>query len=183
MSLLDIYKEFPVEASTRKKFRVTREKECAACKKCKNMLHYWKNGKECFECKKFHFGTTLRSSAEINSSKLYFLQWFIAMHLSAATKKSFYDKEIQRQLDRKHYELQQANELLLWVKIAISNAKQLLLDVQYIVDVDFLKDYLNECCWKFSQRHINNPLFNRILVCKVSSRREYLGQAKVYSLL
>jgi hypothetical protein len=183
MSLQDIYTVFPIEAYSCKTFREDREKECGACKKCQNTLHYWKHGKECFEFKKFHFRTTLRSSAVAKSSRLSFHHSFIAIHLSTSSKMNFCAKAIQRQLNRRHYELEQANRLLQLVPIAISNTKQLLLYLHHIVDVDFLKNYLKECFWKYSQGYLNNPLFYRLLVCTVSYRREYLGYAKINSFL
>lgn len=39
----------------------------------------------------------------MQSSKLPFQYWFIAMHLLTSTKKSFYAKEMQRQLKHKRY--------------------------------------------------------------------------------
>jgi hypothetical protein len=40
----------------------------------------------------------------MQSSKLPFQYWFIAMHLMSSTKKSFSAKEVQRQLGHKRYQ-------------------------------------------------------------------------------
>lgn len=104
MNLLEFFQEYPDEQSCRTKFREMREKAGVICKKCYNTTHYWKRDKECFECKKCHFRTTLRSGTVMHASKLSFQDWFIAMHLLTSTKKSFSAKEMQRQLGKKRYE-------------------------------------------------------------------------------
>jgi len=104
MNLIEFFKEFPDERSCREKFREMRQKAGVVCKKCSHTTHYWKKDKECFECKKCHFRTTLRSGTVMQSSKLSFQEWFIAMHLLTSTRKSFSAKEMQRQLGKKRYE-------------------------------------------------------------------------------
>lgn len=104
MAILDFYKEYPDEQSCRLKFKAVRDKQGVTCKKCGCTEHYWKGDKWSYECKKCRFRTSLRSGTVMQSSKLPFQYWFIAMHLLTATKKSFSAKEVQRQLKHKRYE-------------------------------------------------------------------------------
>lgn len=104
MKLLDFVTNYPDEISCKEKYRKTREQEGVICKKCGNSSHYWKKDKECFECKKCHFRTSLRSGTVMENSNLPLRDWFMVMHLMSSTKKSFSAKEIQRQLDYKRYE-------------------------------------------------------------------------------
>jgi len=104
MRILDFYKEYPDELSCKLKFKAIRDKEGVTCKKCGGTDHYWKKDKWSYECKKCKFRTSLRSGTVMQSSKLSFQYWFIAMHLITATKKSFSAKELQRQLGHKRYE-------------------------------------------------------------------------------
>lgn len=104
MNLTDFIATFPDEQSCRAKFREIREKEGIICRKCSHKEHYWKRDKECWECKKCHDRTFLRVGTIMESSKLPFRDWFIAMHLMTATKKSISALEMQRQLGRKRYD-------------------------------------------------------------------------------
>jgi len=67
-------------------------------------------------------------------------------------------------------------KVLPWVHTTISNAKRLLLDVHHRIDDDFLQNYLNEFCYKFNRRYIDN-LFDRLMVAAVSYRWNYLGES------
>lgn len=104
MNILDFYKEYPDELSCKLKFKAIRDKEGIVCKKCNCTEHYWKKDKWSYECKQCKHRTSLRSGTVMQSSKLPFQYWFIAMHLLTATKKSFSAKEMQRQLSHKRYE-------------------------------------------------------------------------------
>lgn len=104
MNLIDFIKTYPDEQSCKDKFRQIRENQGVICKKCQHTEHYWKKDKECFECKKCKFRTYLKAGTVMENSKLPFRDWFLAMHLMTATKKSFSAKELQRQLGRKRYE-------------------------------------------------------------------------------
>ena len=66
-------------------------------------------------------------------------------------------------------------KILPWVHTTISNAKRLLLDVHHRIDDDFLQNYLNEFCYKFNRRYMDN-LFDRLMVAAVSYRGNYLGE-------
>ncbi len=50
-----------------------------------------------------HFRTSLRSSAIMESLKLFFLIWYKTMFLMSCTKKGFSTNEIQKQLGLKRY--------------------------------------------------------------------------------
>jgi transposase-like protein len=104
MKLLEFSKQFPDELSCKMTFKAQRESTGIKCKKCGNMTHYWKKKREQWECKKCSHRTTLKSGKVMENSKLYYLDWFMAMHLLTATKKSFSAKEVQRQLGKKRYE-------------------------------------------------------------------------------
>ena len=104
MRLLDFNKHYPTEESCRIAFKEYREREGIVCKKCGNTTHYWKKKREQWECKKCNHRTTLKSGTVMQSSKLPFQYWFIAMHLITSTKKSFSAKEVQRQIGHKRYE-------------------------------------------------------------------------------
>lgn len=104
MKLFEFSKNYPDELSCRLEFKAQRESAGIKCNKCGNTSHYWKKRREQWECKRCAHRTTLRSGTVMENSKLPFLDWFMAMHLLTATKKSFSAKEIQRQLGRKRYE-------------------------------------------------------------------------------
>lgn len=104
MRLIDFNKHYPDEESCRLAFKEYREREGIVCKKCGNTTHYWKKNRDQWECKKCSHRTTLKSGTVMQSSKLPFQYWFVAMHLITSTKKSFSAKEVQRQLGHKRYE-------------------------------------------------------------------------------
>ena len=104
MKLIEFSKYYPDEESCKLAFKTYREQEGIICKKCGNRTHYWKSDKEQWQCKKCTFRTTLKSGTVMQSSKLPFQYWFIAMHLLTSTKKTFSAKEVQRQLGHKRYE-------------------------------------------------------------------------------
>lgn len=78
-------------------------------------------------------------------------------------------------VDSKVIPKKEINSVLPWVHKAISNAKRLFLDVHHRIDDDFLQSYLNEFCYKFNRRYIDNK-FDRLLVASVSYRWNYLGE-------
>jgi hypothetical protein len=104
MRLLEFNNHYPDEESCKAEFKKYREQEGVHCKKCGGTSHYWKKNREQWECKKCTHRTTLKSGTVMQSSKLSFQYWFIAMHLITSTKKSFSAKEIQRQIGHKRYE-------------------------------------------------------------------------------
>jgi len=104
MKLIDFFKHYPDEESCQAAFIAYRLQEGVKCKKCGSTSHYWKKNREQWECKSCKHRTTLKSGTVMQSSKLPYQYWFIAMHLITSTKKSFSAKEIQRQIGHKRYE-------------------------------------------------------------------------------
>ena len=104
MKILDFYKRFPTEESCRKEYKELREKNGIRCKKCGCYKHYWKKKRQQWECKECKHRTGLRAGTVMQSSKLPFHYWFVAMHLITSSKKSFSAKELQRQLEHKRYQ-------------------------------------------------------------------------------
>jgi transposase-like protein len=104
MNLTNFFRRFPNEQSCRGHFYKLRMKQGVICKKCGHTDHYWLCHKEQFQCKQCKFRTTLRSGTVMQSSKLPFQYWYIAMHLLTGTKKSFSALELQHQLGHKFYE-------------------------------------------------------------------------------
>ena len=56
-----------------------------------------------------------------------------------------------------------ASEKLPWVHILIANVKGMLRGVHHGVSPDHLQPYLSEFCWRFSRRHCQGELFDRLL--------------------
>lgn len=107
MRLVEFINKFPDEGACRKHWKELREKEGLTCPKCgchgKERFR-WKGYREQWECKECGHRIGLRAGTVMQSSKLPFRNWFIAMHLLTATKKSISSKELQRQLDRNRYQ-------------------------------------------------------------------------------
>jgi hypothetical protein len=81
-----------------------RDTQGVVCPHCGSKEHYWKSDKECYECKKCKYRQGLRANTIMHGSRLPFRYWFVAFHLLTSTRKSFSAKELQRQLEHKHYE-------------------------------------------------------------------------------
>ena len=104
MNLLNFISAYPDEVSCRKKFKEFRDKQGVICPKCDHRKHYWKNDKECYECKQCRYRQSLRANTVMHGSQLPFRYWFIAIHLLTGTKKSFSALELQCQLGHKYYD-------------------------------------------------------------------------------
>ena len=104
MNLLTFISEYPDEVICRKKFKDFRDQQGVICPKCAHREHYWKNDKECYECKQCRYRQSLRANTVMHGSQLPFRYWFIAIHLLTGTKKSFSALELQRQLGHKYYD-------------------------------------------------------------------------------
>jgi Zn ribbon nucleic-acid-binding protein len=103
MNLLNFVAQYPDEASCRVKFKEYRDNNGVICPHCGGIDHYWKQDKECYECKKCGKRQSLRANTVMHGSQLPFRYWFIAIHLLTSTKKSFSAAELQRQLGHKRY--------------------------------------------------------------------------------
>ena len=104
MNILSFIEEFPDEQSCKSDFKNNREKEGVFCKKCGCSDHYWLQNKWQWECKRCSFRTTLRSGTLMESSKLPFRKWYLAMAFMSFSKKGISAKELQRQLGHSRYE-------------------------------------------------------------------------------
>ena len=104
MKLKDVFTKYSTEKKSKLAFKQLRDNQGVCCKKCKGTDHYWKAGKWQYECKNCGFRTTLKSGTVMESSKLPFQYWMVAIALMSATKKSFSALEIQRQLGHDRYE-------------------------------------------------------------------------------
>ena len=68
---------------------------------------------------------------------------------------------------------QKVGEVLPWVHITISNAKRQLLNSYHNIKPEFLQAYLDEFCYKFNRRYMNEALFGRLLLTSVSYKNEF----------
>lgn len=103
MNIIEFNSLFPNEEACKMKLKEYREKEGIVCPKCGNTAHYWKQDKQCFECKECHYRQSLKANTVMHGSQLPLRYWFVAMHLLTSTKKSFSASELQRQLGHKNY--------------------------------------------------------------------------------
>ena len=104
MNLLNFIEHYPDESSCKTKWKSIRDKEGVICSRCDSKSHYWKQDKECYECKICGYRQGLKANTVMHASNLPIRYWFITMHLLTSTKKSFSAKELQRQLGHKRYE-------------------------------------------------------------------------------
>lgn len=104
LSIIKFMESFQEEESCREKYREIREKAGVCCKKCKGTGHYWLKGKQMWQCKKCRFRTSLRSGTVMESSKLPFRYWFLAIYLIGCNKKSCSAHHVQRHIGHKRYE-------------------------------------------------------------------------------
>ena len=62
---------------------------------------------------------------------------------------------------------EKVDQSILWVHIAINNAKRLFLDVYHDLCHDYIQNYLSEFFSKFNHRTMGNVMFNRLVVAKL----------------
>lgn len=103
MKLIEFMKDFPTEESCKQHWKEHRLKVGVVCPKCGCVHHYWKQDKECFECKQCGYRQSLRANTIMHGSQLPFQYWYIAIHLLSSTKKGISALELQRQLGHKNY--------------------------------------------------------------------------------
>lgn len=104
MTLFEIALKYPDEQTCKRIWKQYRDKCGVTCRRCGNTAHYWKKGKECYQCKSCGCRTSLKSGTVMHGSNLSFKDWFWTMALMTSTKNSFSAKEVQRQLGKKRYE-------------------------------------------------------------------------------
>ena len=103
MKLIEFMKRFPSEESCKQTWKEYRLKQGVVCPHCGSKHQYWKQDKECFECKQCGYRQSLRANTVMHGSQLPFQYWFIAIHLLSSTKKGISALELQRQLGHKNY--------------------------------------------------------------------------------
>ena len=70
-------------------------------------------------------------------------------------------------------------KILPWVHLAISNAKSLLTDIYHGIKPEFLREYLNEFCYKFNRRYFGEHQFDRLLIASASYSPDF--EHKLYN--
>jgi hypothetical protein len=93
-----------VKNSCRQEFREIREQAGITCERCNSSDHYWLNSKQIWQCKLCLFRTSLRSGTIMESSKLPFHYWFIAIWFMGCNKKGTSARNVQRHLNHNCYE-------------------------------------------------------------------------------
>ena len=62
------------------------------------------------------------------------------------------------------------NGLLRWLHVVIGNAKAFILGTYHGLPKKYLREYLNEFCFRFSRRFLGDPLFHRLAFALADSR-------------
>lgn len=104
MNIIQFIEKFPDEESCRFHWQAIREKEGIVCKHCGCKHHWWLKAKVQWQCSSCNYRTTLRSGTMMESSKLPFRTWYLAMAFMSYSKKGISASELQRQLGYKRYE-------------------------------------------------------------------------------
>lgn len=104
MTYLEFFENYGTEAKCKAHWIELRKKQDVLCQKCGCVKSYWLLKKEQFQCAQCKFRTTLRSGTIMDSSKLLYRDWYLAMYLMTSSKKGISALELQRQLGRKRYE-------------------------------------------------------------------------------
>lgn len=104
MKIREFFNTYPDEQSCKEAFLNFRLKMGVICKKCGSHEHYWYKNKGQFECKRCKFRTTLRSGTVLQSSKLPYSYWIIAMYLMTNGSKTISARQLQSELSHKRYE-------------------------------------------------------------------------------
>lgn len=94
----------PTEEESMVYFRIMRVLNPFNCTSCKDSIkHYWIQYHKAFRCAKCRHKTTLKSGTLLQSSKLTYQQWFLALHLMSDPRKSISACEMQKLLGIKCY--------------------------------------------------------------------------------
>jgi hypothetical protein len=198
MNLLNFVSQYPDEASRKAQWNAYRDKEGVVCVRCGCKSHYWKSDKESYECKKCGYRQGLKANTVMHDSNLPFRYWFIAIHLTIndltsdtitplvaanVSMESVIDSDgstsyvkLQSVVDQHHPRVIPKTEVgtvLPWVHIAISNAKQQLLNIYHHVKSKYLQSYLNEFCYKFNRRYFDEKLFDRLIIASVNYKNKF----------
>jgi hypothetical protein len=104
VNIIKFIEQFPDETSCKEHFRSIREQSGVKCKHCGGTKQYWLQAKWQWQCAECGFRTTLRSGTMMESAKLPFRTWYLAMAFMSFSKKGISATELQRQLGHKRYE-------------------------------------------------------------------------------
>lgn len=104
MNIEMFFKKFGTEQKCKNHWILLRKTQGVSCQKCSNVKQYWLKSKEQFQCARCGFRTTLRSGTIMDSSKLPYKDWFMAMFFMTMNKSGFSALMLQRQIGKKRYE-------------------------------------------------------------------------------
>lgn len=113
MKVSELYQKFPDDSTCRQILKIIRENEGVICKKCGGDEYYWKNDKECFECKRCKFRTSLRNGTIMENSNLPIKYWLLALIIYEKSKGGITAIDLQKGFGHKRYE----PIWLMWKKI------------------------------------------------------------------
>jgi Zn ribbon nucleic-acid-binding protein len=190
MNLLNFVEQYPDEASCRVKFKEYRDQQGVVCPHCKSTQHYWKQDKECYECKKCGKRQSLRANTVMHGSQFKMIvindlksETITSLAENNVTKESTIDsddstsyvklKDIVKEHRPQVIPKQEIGKVLPWVHIAISNAKRMLLDIYHDIKPEYLQNYLNEFCYKFNRRYFGENLFDRLMIASVTYKNQF----------
>ena len=77
-------------------------------------------------------------------------------------------KDIFKEFRPQVIQKQDIGKVLPWVHIVISNVKRMLLNIYHNNKPEYLKNYLNEFCYKFNRIYFSENLFDRLLIASVT---------------
>lgn len=63
--------------------------------------------------------------------------------------------------------------VLPWVHICISNAKRWFLGIHHALSSDYYQSYLDEFCYNFNRRYMQNIFFDRLIISSITSKNEF----------
>lgn len=100
--------------------------------------------------------------------------------VSDGTKSHMKFPEIFKEYVVRVIRVDEIGKVLLWVHVAIANAKTRLANIIYHgVKPEFLQGYLNEFCYKFNRRYFGERLFERMLIAAISYTPSF--KSRVYN--
>ena len=67
----------------------------------------------------------------------------------------------------------EVGKMLLWVHMAISNAKRMLLEIFHDIQSEYLQSYLKEFCYKFNRIYFGEKRFDRLMIATVNYKNQF----------
>jgi len=93
-----------------------------------------------------------------------YLKCFLAKHRGFA---DFVDIHITEKSDKETTK-ETTKETLMWVHIAISNAKRNFTGIYYKIKRKYLQLYLNEFVYKLNRRYLGEKIFDRLVIANIT---------------